>query len=236
MSTENVRKFFELVKTNEDLARKVAKIKNEIQNKGEAVDYEQIIIKKIIPLAKKLGLDFNLENFLSYTNTLAQQEELNDDDLLNVSGGMSGKQGLAMLGIMSTLTPIASGVMGGSAVDEIGEQKGPSNPTSSYSMNVDNDIETASTNNRGVENENNSITDAEDNLLNASSNDEQQAAGEFNGNTKVDAEKGPENSKSAKPSADLATFNMSENKHEAVKKENANLNKEKNTIETAENK
>lgn len=93
MSIENVQKFFELVKTDEELAPEIAKIKNETQNKGEAVDYEQVIIKKIIPLAKKLGLDFNLDDFLSYTNTVAQQGELSDDDLLNVSGGMSGKQG-----------------------------------------------------------------------------------------------------------------------------------------------
>lgn len=224
MSIENVGKFFELVKTNEDLARKIAKIKNEVQNKGETVDYEQVIIKKIISLAKKLGLDFNLEDFLSYTNTLAQQGELCDNDLLNVSGGMSGKQGLAMLGIMLTLTPIASGFMGGSAVAETGEQQGSSKPTSSYSMNVGNDIEAVSTNNHGVENENNSITATakELNLLNASSNDEQQAAGEFNSNTKVDFENNSENFISLKPSANLGTFNMSESKQ--------------NAVETAENK
>lgn len=223
MSIENVGKFFELVKTNKNLTPEIAKIKNEVQNKGETVDYEQVIIKKIIPLAKKLGLDFNLEDFLSYTNTLAQQGELCDNDLLNVSGGMSGKQGLAMLGIMLTLTPIASGFMGGSAVAETGEQQGSSKPTSSYSMNVDNDIDTASTNNQGAKNEDNLMTRALGvHTLNTSSDDEETVAGKFNGDTKIDVENGSENSNFAKTSANLGTFNVSENKQ--------------NAFETAENK
>lgn len=223
MSTENVQKFFELAKSNEKLSKKISKIKDEIYSKGETIDYEQVIIKKVVPLAKKFGLDFNLEDFLSYTNTLAQQRGLSDGDLLNVSGGMSGKQGLAMLGIMLTLTPTVSGFMVGSAVDGIGEQQDPSKPTSSYSMNVDNDIDTSSTNNQGAKNAYSSMTGAGDAYTSSTtSDDEDNVAGKFNENIKTDVEKDSENSKSVKSSSDLGTFNTSENKQ--------------NAFETAENK
>lgn len=140
MAIENVKKFFELVKSDEELAREIAKIKDEIQNKGETVDYEQIISKKVIPLAKEHGLDFTMEDFLKYTNSMVQQGELSDDDLLNVSGGMNFKQGVVMG--LTLLTLGTSGLAmsgfgpGGGGSGSVG-QVATAAPDTSYSQNFD---------------------------------------------------------------------------------------------------
>lgn len=142
MAIENVKKFFELVKSDEELAREIAKIKDEIQNKGETVDYEQIISKKVIPMAKKHGLDFTMEDFLKYTNSMVQQGELSDDDLLNVSGGMNLRQGLAtgflLLSVGTTgLGLMANNIVGTGGGSSTGSQEAASAPTSSYTQSVD---------------------------------------------------------------------------------------------------
>lgn len=140
MAIENVKKFFELVKSDEELAREIAKIKDEIQNKSETVDYEQIISKKVIPLAKKHGLDFTMEDFLKYTNSMVQQGELSDDDLLNVSGGMNFKQGVVMgltLLTLGTSGLAMSGFTSGGGGSGSGGQVAPSTPDTSYSQNFD---------------------------------------------------------------------------------------------------
>lgn len=140
MAIENVKKFFELVKSDEELAREIAKIKDEIQNKGETMDYEQIISKKVIPLAKEHGLDFTMEDFLKYTNSMVQQGELSDDDLLNVSGGMNLRQGLATGLLMLTVGTTGLSLMGNLTVPG-GDGSGGAAPTTSYSQSIDNDTE-----------------------------------------------------------------------------------------------
>lgn len=135
MAIENVKKFFELVKSDEELAREIAKIKDEIQNKGETVDYEQIISKKVIPLAKEHGLDFTMEDFLKYTNSMVQQGELSDDDLLNVSGGMNFKQGVVMgltLLTLGTSGLAMSGFTSGGGGSASGGQVATAAPDTAY--------------------------------------------------------------------------------------------------------
>ncbi len=140
MAIENVKKFFELVKSDEELAREIAKIKDEIQNKGETVDYEQIISKKVIPLAKEHGLDFTIEDFLKYTNSMVQQGELSDDDLLNVSGGMNLRQGLATGLLMLTVGTTGLSLMGNLQAPGGGGSGsgGQVAPDTSYSQSIDN--------------------------------------------------------------------------------------------------
>lgn len=145
MAVENVKKFFELVKSDEKLSREIAKIKDEIQNKGETVDYEQIISKKVIPMAKKHGLDFTMEDFLKYTNSMVQQGELSDDNLLNVSGGMNLRQGLAtgflLLSVGTTgLGLMANNIVGNGGGSSTGGQEAASTPTT-YSQSIGNGIE-----------------------------------------------------------------------------------------------
>lgn len=142
MAVENVKKFFELVKSDEKLSREIAKIKDEIQNKGETVDYEQIISKKVIPMAKKHGLDFTMEDFLKYTNSVVQQGELSDDNLLNVSGGMNLRQGLAtgflLLSVGTTgLGLMANNIVGNGGGSSTGGQEAASTPPTSYTQSVD---------------------------------------------------------------------------------------------------
>lgn len=137
MAIENVKKFFELVKSDEELAREIAKIKDEIQNKGETVDYEQIISKKVIPLAKEHGLDFTMEDFLKYTNSMVQQGELSDDDLLNVSGGMNLRQGLATGFLLLSVGTTGLGLMANNIVGTGGGSGGQGTPTTSFNQSVD---------------------------------------------------------------------------------------------------
>ncbi len=140
MAIENVKNFFELLKSDEELAREIAKIKDEIQNKGETVDYEQIISKKVIPLAKEHGLDFTIEDFLKYTNSMVQQGELSDDDLLNVSGGMNLRQGLATGLLMLTVGTTGLSLMGNLQAPGGGGSGsgGQVAPDTSYSQSIDN--------------------------------------------------------------------------------------------------
>lgn len=160
MAVENVKKFFELVKSDEKLSREIAKIKDEIQNKGETVDYEQIISKKVIPMAKKHGLDFTMEDFLKYTNSMVQQGELSDDDLLNVSGGMNFKQGVVMgltLLTLGTSGLAMSGFGPGGGGAGSGGQVAPSTPDTSYSMSIDNSTEAPAATTQEVKSDNNGV-------------------------------------------------------------------------------
>lgn len=141
MSVENVQKFFELVKSNEELAQEIEKIKNEAQNKAGTVNYEQIISENVIPMAKKHGLEFTLEDFLKYSSSIAPQGELSDDDLLNVSGGWSGSQmlatGLMLLTLGSSGLSMMGNIQGPGGSSNDGGQGMASAPTS-YSMSIDN--------------------------------------------------------------------------------------------------
>ncbi len=139
MSVENVQKFFELVKSNEDLAQEIEKIKNEAQNKAGTVDYEKIISENVIPMAKERGLEFTLEDFLTYSSSIAPQGELSDDDLLNVSGGWSGNQMLATGLMLLTLGSSGLSMMGNIQSPGGGDgSSAGSAPTSSYSMSINN--------------------------------------------------------------------------------------------------
>lgn len=144
MSVENVQKFFELVKSNEDLAQEIEKIKNEAQNKAGTVDYEKIISENVIPMAKERGLEFTLEDFLTYSSSIAPQGELSDDDLLNVSGGWSGSQMLATGLMLLTLGSSGLSMMGNIQSPGGGDgSSAGSAPTSSYSMSINNVDEAA---------------------------------------------------------------------------------------------
>ena len=144
MSVENVQKFFELVKSNEELAQEIEKIKNKTQNKAGTVDYEQIISENVIPMAKERGLEFTLEDFLTYSSSIAPQGELSDDDLLNVSGGWSGNQMLATGLMLLTLGSSGLSMMGNIQSPGGGDgSSAGSAPTSSYSMSINNADEAA---------------------------------------------------------------------------------------------
>ncbi len=121
MSVENVEKFFGLVKSNENTAKELIKIKDKLQQKDKVFDEAQFVKDEIIPLAQKNGIDFTPEEFLNYVR--AQISELSDEDLLNVSGGGSVQNFLlaGMLAFFSSL-PLAIGVSNFKLVENVAQE------------------------------------------------------------------------------------------------------------------
>ena len=111
MSREDVKKFYELVKSNKQVAKEINDINEEIRReKKNAINDDYVINKKIIPIAKKNYLDFTAKEFIDYTKE--QIWTLDEDDLLNVSGGLSlaGKAVAGLFSFMSLAGPIAGGL------------------------------------------------------------------------------------------------------------------------------
>ena len=111
MSREDVKKFYELVKSNKQVAKEINDINEEIRReKKNAINDDYVINKKIIPIAKKNHLDFTAKEFIDYTKE--QIWTLDEDDLLNVSGGLSlaGKAVAGLFSFMSLAGPIAGGL------------------------------------------------------------------------------------------------------------------------------
>ncbi len=100
MSIKNVEKFFDLIKSDENIAKELIKINNKIQQKDSVFDEEQFIKSKVVPIAKKHGINFTAKEFLEYAEN--QISELSDEELLNISGGAS-RQSVAWGFLLATL-------------------------------------------------------------------------------------------------------------------------------------
>lgn len=140
MSLENVEKFFELVKSNENIAKELIKIKDKLQQKDKIFNEAQFVKDEIIPLAQKNGIDFTPEEFLNYVR--AQISELSDEDLLNVSGGGSVQNFLlaGMLAFFSSL-PLAIGVSNFKLVENVAQETTQNSDTTSQTSQGGNDDE-----------------------------------------------------------------------------------------------
>ena len=69
MSRENVKKFYELVANDNELAKSLNALDKEVQIKAsDFAKLKDIAKEKIIPLAKKRGLDFSADELLEYAN------------------------------------------------------------------------------------------------------------------------------------------------------------------------
>ena len=94
------------MKTDESLARELVKLKEKLEKSDKKfLDDEYVVNEKIIPLAKKHGVSFTADEFMSYTKE--KLTELSEEDLLNVSGGV----GLSAL--CTSVFLIFATVMGG---------------------------------------------------------------------------------------------------------------------------
>ena len=100
MSRENVKKFYELAEKDVDLAQKLARLDNEMSlEASDLAHLKDIVNEKIIPLAKSKGLDFTAEEMVDFANE--KYFQLSEDDLLEVSGGVSPKAaGLALSSVL----------------------------------------------------------------------------------------------------------------------------------------
>lgn len=250
MSVENVQKFFELVKSNEDLAQEIEKIKNEAQNKAGTVDYEKIISENVIPMAKERGLEFTLEDFLTYSSSIAPQGELSDDDLLNVSGGWSGSQMLATGLMLLTLGSSGLSMMGNIQSSGGGDgSSAGSAPTSSYSMSINNTDEATEetaedtifqkVENSNIEKSSEDVSNEVDEVIENNS-EESDVADEDNGSTE-DVSFNEEDAATTAQEAEMETnkeIDNAEGKEEANNEETRNENEEEINfgVEKDENK
>ena len=89
MSMENVKKFMELVQTEEGLAKRMVALKDGLQE-GEFSfkNDKEFVEKEILPLAKEYGIEFSVEDFMEFTSS--QLTSLSEEDLADVSGGFPG--------------------------------------------------------------------------------------------------------------------------------------------------
>ncbi len=111
MSREDVKNFYELINSNDNIGKEIINIEEEIQQKNNKnLNYEYVISQKIIPIAKKNHLNFTTKEFVDYTNE--KLATINDIDLLNVSGGanFANKAMAGLFSIMSFATPLAGGL------------------------------------------------------------------------------------------------------------------------------
>ncbi len=138
MSMKKVEQFFKLIEGNEVLAKRLAKINEELKNESEEfLNCEQAINEKIIPFAEENGISFTAKDFLDYTNSKLPPE-LTREDLLNVSGGVSPKTFAITLGALLTL-PVASGSLMSFADDGIGGSAPQQVQTQAATQNAAND-------------------------------------------------------------------------------------------------
>ncbi len=89
MHMENVKKFMELVKAEESLAKRILALKDGLQE-GEFAfkNDKEFVEKKILPLAKEYGIEFSVEDFMEFTSS--QLTSLSKEELAEVSGGFPG--------------------------------------------------------------------------------------------------------------------------------------------------
>lgn len=85
MSMENVRKFLEMVKTDEKLARKVVELKDRIKADVKLGEEKEILAEKVVPLARDCNLEFTVDDFIAFANS--EVKNLSKEDLLAISGG-----------------------------------------------------------------------------------------------------------------------------------------------------
>lgn len=111
MSRANVEKFYELLKSDNKIRKQIINVEEEVhQENNKTFNDEYVISQKIIPIARKNHLDFTPEEFIDYTKE--QIWTLDEDDLLNVSGGLNlaGKAVAGLFSFMSLAGPFAGNI------------------------------------------------------------------------------------------------------------------------------
>lgn len=135
MSMENVKKFMELVKAEESLAKRMVALKDGLQE-GEFnfKNDKEFVEKKILPLAKEYGIEFSVEDFMEFTSS--QLTSLSEDELAEISGGFTG---LGLIVGLSLL--IGGGAMTTAAQKTVSYFTGGGTPTSTVQSVTDKDVD-----------------------------------------------------------------------------------------------
>ena len=93
MSTENVKKFYEAIASDEKLKMKLSELSQKYQ--GEVLDEETKVLlvnKEILPLASQMGFSFSLADLKQYETEMQQPQadsELSDEEMQAVAGGFN---------------------------------------------------------------------------------------------------------------------------------------------------
>jgi len=85
MAIENVKAFYEALKTDTELQAKV-NAADQAYN-GDAADEAAAIADILLPIAKEAGFDFTVEELLEFENAAAPEGEFTEDELETVAGG-----------------------------------------------------------------------------------------------------------------------------------------------------
>ena len=97
---ENVKKFYDLAEKDEGLKTELIKVNERIKSKQSDFDgIKKLIEDEILPLAKKKGLGFTVDELMSFANQ--KYTELSEEELLEVSGGLSARS--AAIGLSTVL-------------------------------------------------------------------------------------------------------------------------------------
>lgn len=101
---DEIKKFFSFLKSNEQILNEM---KNEIAQKAEDA---KAAYMKIISKAKENGFNFTYEDIKNYENDLRLSEELPDEQLSEIAGGVSMRKSAAssLLSLITFLTPLAT--------------------------------------------------------------------------------------------------------------------------------
>ena len=91
LSTENVRKFYEVVSQDEAMKQKFVELSQKHQ--GQPMDEAKaklITEEEVLPMAKQMGYSFTMDDLNAYGEEMQQanmNRELSDSELKAVSGG-----------------------------------------------------------------------------------------------------------------------------------------------------
>ena len=85
MAKENVKLFYDALKTEEALRKKLQE--KEAAYTGDKNDREAIVAEILLPIAEATGYAFTIEELKEYESDLLSGKELSDDEMESVAGG-----------------------------------------------------------------------------------------------------------------------------------------------------
>ena len=142
MSKENVIKFYNEVKKNEKLKTEFEVLQNKLQKTTQFKDFN-ILAKEIVHIGKKYNFDFSEKELNSYLEEL--KNNLTDEELLTISGGLSPKiAAMGLLGILG-ISAITSTAMRASQFAS--KSHNPTSESVASLENEDNESNTGGTDN-----------------------------------------------------------------------------------------
>lgn len=132
MENKNIKRLYELVQSDELLKNRLLQIDKRYADKELTYEnFLDVVNNNIIPIAKEYGITLTQEDIISKTK--AGLNKLSDEDLLDVSGGISPRMAALTL---STIFLMSLGSGSISYVSALGSSEGGTSTSSSVSRGV----------------------------------------------------------------------------------------------------